>query len=309
MNALAKREPDYRQPALSFVEGKATRKVYLYELHSFLIPFLVRQGIDPRRDWRELSQVTPQMMSDYWQEINDSPLAKTTKNFHLTFCRRYFKQALIAGIIPLNPTIVLRNFRREKAMAPREVPIETVKHVLEVYKKDRSLRGLRNYAMFRLTATLGLRRAEICDLKTKDVTDKWVTVWGKGGKRRDIGLRDDFNIQSGLNRWRTASGVKDGYLFRRISNVTGITEEKVQPDTFYRIMRQKLRLIGVEGIHPHDLRHTAITWAARKGVPIREIQYDMGHESITTTEGYDSSRFERRVQVARVMDELLGPDA
>lgn len=300
---IVKHEPDYRHPALSLVEGQATQKLYLYELHRVLLPFLAKYDINPRRNWRELAQVTPQMMLDYWQEINNRPLAKSTKNFHLNFARRYFKQAQVAGIIPLNPAIVLRNFRREKAMAPREIPLEVIKRLLEKYKADKSLRGLRNYTMFRLVATYGLRRAEVCDIKTQDVTDQWIRVWGKGGKKRDLAMQP--NIKSCIDQWLKASGTTDGFLFRHISNVTGIAEEQIQPDTFYRIMRQKMQQVDASGFSPHGLRHTAITEALRHGIPIRDVQYDVGHESLSTTEGYDASRFEVRTQMPSVMDKLL----
>lgn len=42
----------------------------------------------------------------------------------------------------------------------------------------------------------------------------------------------------------------------------------------------------VEQVHPHALRHFAATAMAKGGKDLREIQTILGHESVTTTEGY-----------------------
>lgn len=40
------------------------------------------------------------------------------------------------------------------------------------------------------------------------------------------------------------------------------------------------------GVRVHDLRHTYASWVAQAGVPLRVLQYRLGHASITTTERY-----------------------
>lgn len=47
---------------------------------------------------------------------------------------------------------------------------------------------------------------------------------------------------------------------------------------------EKLKL--PDGVRPHDLRHTFASWLVQAGVPLREVQQQMGHKSITTTERY-----------------------
>lgn len=41
-----------------------------------------------------------------------------------------------------------------------------------------------------------------------------------------------------------------------------------------------------DGVRPHDLRHSYASWLVQAGVPIREVQYLLGHASVTTTERY-----------------------
>lgn len=48
--------------------------------------------------------------------------------------------------------------------------------------------------------------------------------------------------------------------------------------------RAAARRAGLPGVTPHTLRHTAATWMAQRGVPMREIALFLGHKSTTTTE-------------------------
>jgi integrase-like protein len=40
-----------------------------------------------------------------------------------------------------------------------------------------------------------------------------------------------------------------------------------------------VRVIGAEGLHFHDLRHTGNAWAAGSGVGLRDLMARMGHDS------------------------------
>lgn len=39
-------------------------------------------------------------------------------------------------------------------------------------------------------------------------------------------------------------------------------------------------------IHPHSARHSYATHAIERGVPPRQVQRDLGHAALSTTEGY-----------------------
>jgi len=57
----------------------------------------------------------------------------------------------------------------------------------------------------------------------------------------------------------------------------------------------------------HTLRHTFESWLALKGVPLRRIQYLMGHNSITTTERYAHLVKEEAYEDTRVPENMAGP--
>ena len=54
----------------------------------------------------------------------------------------------------------------------------------------------------------------------------------------------------------------------------------------YHLLARYAKKAGVQHFHPHLWRHTSAVRMLEKGVPIKEIQYRLGHESIATTEKY-----------------------
>jgi len=71
----------------------------------------------------------------------------------------------------------------------------------------------------------------------------------------------------------------------------------------WQLVRKIGRRAGIEGLHPHSLRHLlATTWVA-KGLDIKKLQLMLGHASIATTMEYVDSNFE---QLRNEYDKLWG---
>jgi len=82
------------------------------------------------------------------------------------------------------------------------------------------------------------------------------------------------------------------------------------------VQRQFADLVKAAGLyHPeesknvtiHTLRHTFGSWLALKGVPLRRIQYLMGHNSITTTERYAHLVEEEAYEDTRALEKMSSP--
>jgi integrase len=65
--------------------------------------------------------------------------------------------------------------------------------------------------------------------------------------------------------------------------------------------------IGVtdRNVSPHSLRHTATTLALSAGVPIRDVQVQMGHTSTQTTARYDQENRERNNPTVAALAEII----
>src|SRR5262249_49889161 len=82
------------------------------------------------------------------------------------------------------------------------------------------------------------------------------------------------------------------------------------------LQRQFSDLVEAAGLyHPepsknvtiHTLRHTFGSWLALKGIPLRRIQYLMGHNSITTTERYTHLVREEAYEDTRALEQMSMP--
>jgi integrase len=71
-------------------------------------------------------------------------------------------------------------------------------------------------------------------------------------------------------------------------------------------LKAALARAGLPPLRPHDLRHTASTLLASRGVPPKDIQTLLGHASLSMTEYYTHETAEGRERVAAAMEELFG---
>ena len=60
----------------------------------------------------------------------------------------------------------------------------------------------------------------------------------------------------------------------------------VKPEYCTRVTMRFLRNCGYAGVRLHDLRATAATILASKGVPIKNVQAYLGHKDVQTTLNY-----------------------
>jgi len=61
----------------------------------------------------------------------------------------------------------------------------------------------------------------------------------------------------------------------------------------WQLVEKLGRRIGINGLHPHSLRHLLATTWVSKGLDVKKLQVLLGHASIATTMGYVDSSFEQ----------------
>ena len=57
----------------------------------------------------------------------------------------------------------------------------------------------------------------------------------------------------------------------------------VDPSNFRRVFRKVSKEAGIEGCHPHELRHAAASLTLSRGVPLHVVSDVLGHSSILVT--------------------------
>lgn len=111
---------------------------------------------------------------------------------------------------------------------------------------------------------LGLRLAEILNIKSESIRDRGVAVMRKGGKTQIMPCPDDI-----LDRIKTNGGVKWGRGYYQTFMI--------------RISKE----LGIK-ISAHSLRHTFATEAVRENCNIHVLKEAMGHTNLNTTAKYVS---------------------
>ncbi|GLY13991.1 site-specific integrase [Kineosporia rhizophila] len=94
----------------------------------------------------------------------------------------------------------------------------------------------------------------------------------------------------------------DAYVF------TGVKGGALRRSNFNKVTRwtKTVAVIGANGLHFHDLRHTGNTFAAESGASLRDLMARMGHDSMQAALIYQhrSTRGDRRI--ADALETMLG---
>jgi len=123
--------------------------------------------------------------------------------------------------------------------------------------------------------TLGVRISELISLKLEDISDKWVSVKGKGGKIRQIPVLDELHTL--IDDFVVRSGAKI-YLFEK--NGKAMSENQLR-----YLVNKIFKKIGIKA-SPHQLRHSFASTLLNSGARINDVSELLGHSSLTTTQIY-----------------------
>jgi integrase/recombinase XerC len=170
----------------------------------------------------------------------------------------------------------------------RYLTYEQKKRLLKTLADSR--KAWRDYFMFDLMLSTGLRLSETVGLNIKDVHDGYssrevLEVNGKGGMVRQIPLNKGIRTHA------------DRYISRRKRMDKGfsLADPLFLSRSGHRIMQRAVQLnfdkwievAGIEGKYsPHCLRHTVGTELMRKTNNLRKVQMFLGHRYVSTTQIY-----------------------
>jgi integrase/recombinase XerC len=123
--------------------------------------------------------------------------------------------------------------------------------------------------------TLGVRISELISLKLEDISDKWVSVKGKGGKIRQIPVLDELHTL--IDEFVDRSGAQV-YLFEK--NGKAMSENQLR-----YLVNKIFKKIGIKA-SPHQLRHSFASTLLNSGARVNDVSELLGHSSLTTTQIY-----------------------
>lgn len=265
---------------LRIERGSVSKTVEAYgrDLRKFRL-YLEEQGIafdDVQRD--NIVAFEMQLMKEKF--------APTSVKRCLSVIKGFFKFLVREGYRDINPADTVKAPKTPQ-MLPDVLSISQIDALFEQPFPDTPL-GHRDETILELLYGCGLRVSEVCGLDLRDVQldQGFVRVTGKGDKERisPISGAAARALDSYLKNDRSPLSLKAARPTPAVFlNARGT---RLSRQTVHKIVANAGLAIGVEGLHPHTLRHSYATHMLEGGADLRVIQEILGHADISTTQIY-----------------------
>lgn len=258
--------------------GGETRKLYTADLRIFFA-WCQRVGVRPL----EVERPHVEFFARHLEDERGNMPASVSRRLHTL--RSFYRIAVSDGYMAKDPMVMVR--------MPKVHHDETRTLGLDRIQMGRLIQTARQSspekeALVTLMAMLGLRVSEACNVRIEDYADterghRVLRVWGKGNKPATIPL--PVPVLRTLERCQ--GDRTEGYLVLRAN---GTKQDRNGAYAWIRSLAKKAGL--PEGIHPHTLRHGAITAALDAGATLRDAQVFARHADPRTTNRYDRNRLD-----------------
>ena len=198
----------------------------------------------------------------------------------------------------------LRGIARTHGEPPRRsaaLTTEDIRRLVEGCSDE--LPGLRDRALLLIGFAGALRRSELVGLDVAHVSKTQTGLRlliprsksDKAGKGAEIAIVRGRSAETcpvaALSAWLRAAGIKDGPIFRKVTQWNTVSRNRLSTDAVRQILLRRAAGAGLRGttlepITPHGLRAGFVTTAYRNGVPDEEIMGHTRHRDLRTMRSY-----------------------
>jgi integrase/recombinase XerD len=234
----------------------------------------------------EPDQVGRDAIEHHISDLRDSGLATSSVERAVSAIKGFHRFMVSEQITANHPTADLPLPKKPERL-PDVLSHEQVERLLDQPFPETAA-GWRDRAVLEVLYGCGLRVSELCGLDVRDVffEDEVLRVVGKGSKERVVPVMGTANkvLKTYVEEWRaqlTRTGSAAGAAV--FLNVRG---GRISRQGIYGIVERYGRAVGIEGLHPHTLRHTFATHMLEGGADLRIVQELLGHADISTTQLY-----------------------
>ncbi len=258
-----------------------TVAAYRRDLAAYLA-FLADEGVDAP-DAVERRHVEA-FVADRWARgFADASVARAlsaVKGFHAFMARE--------GISRAHPTAAVRLPRTSEHL-PDYLTVDQARRLLEQPFPDTPA-GARDRAMLEMLYGCGLRVSELTglDVGSLHLDDEFLRVVGKGSKERLVPIMGTSleALRAYLDGPRAALAAHARSLDPSPAVFLNKNGRRISRQAVHAVCERCGRAAGIEGLHPHTLRHSFATHLLAGGADLRVLQELLGHADIATTQIY-----------------------
>jgi len=232
-------------------------------------------------------------------------LAPATVNRRLSALRSLVELAARLGVVTWSLRV-----EGVKARAYRDTRgpgVEAVRAMVRALDDDASVKAVRDRALVRLLFDRGLRRGEVValDLADVDTSRCAVRIVGKGHREAEWVTVGKAACEA-LAAWVAVRGDEPGPLFVNLDRAQKGGDRRLTGRSVARIVAAAGEAVGVEGVRPHGLRHTAVTAVLdATGGDVRRARAFSRHADLRTLTIYDDNVRDLGGELAHRLGELL----
>ena len=256
------------------------------------VTWLAERGVTDPED------VTRQLIEEHVGALVDVGLAPSSVERAVSAIKGLHRFMVADELCSAFPTADLP-LPAKPARLPDVISVEAAARLLD-QPFPQTPSGLRDRAILETLYGCGLRASELCglDLRSVVLDEALLRVHGKGGKERVVPVMG------------TAAAALSAYLEQGRGELVGrrstqavflnVRGGRLSRQSVHAIVERYGRVAGIEGLHPHTLRHSYATHLLEGGADLRAVQELLGHANIATTQLYthvDRSHI-RRVYLA-----------
>lgn len=218
-------------------------------------------------------------------------LAPSSVQLNIVALRAFFEWAEQSGIYP-NIAKRIKGMKINPSYKKDDLSIDSLKCILATIDTTTN-KGKRDYALFLLLSTCGLRTIEATRANVEDVRstgNKTVLyIHGKGQTDKTEFVVIPYEVEQALRVYlRTRTPQEQEPLFASVSNHKA-DGGRLTTRSIRRLIKEYMVNAGYDSkrLTTHSLRHSAVTISIASGIPLDVVQAFARHKNIATTMLYN----------------------
>ena len=210
-------------------------------------------------------------------------LSNRTINRKISSLKSFYKFLQKTNQIEVNPLSQHKSLKIEKRV---QVPFTSkeINSVIRQIEVDNDFISTRDKLIVELFYSTGIRRAELINIKLRDISfsDATIKVLGKRNKERYVPLLKSVvqTLEKYLELKKNFSiGLEELFITKK--------GNKIYETLVYRVINSYFSIISTkEKKSPHILRHSFATHLLNEGANLNSVKELLGHSSLASTQVY-----------------------